>query len=494
MTNEISVRYFAKTILAGLTLALSASFLTPMVSTSLIPSAQAAGCGDASDFGCDSSGGTAPGPGPVGTTPPVQGGGGGSNNTGTVRPNLDWRVVRGPDTAGGSLRCVRDDGKAALSVDYYYKRVTALGESATVGPNLPGTWKFSSYFPGYGYYWDTFAYNHRVCLYPPRTYTTTAICVIKSFGSVDKVLPSRKNLDTDTAYSDYSRGAPNDYNACVSSNSWARPSAPIGEWGIYHSTAVTTVRTATVEVAYTQNEETGVTPPRKIIDLSAPYELSPKTATASSDCAVPFATPARPVLDFTEGPCSEENSRNPSFRCVAPPVQFDQSDGVGSRVGSNASNSMQFMRDGDPKFLRFNQSVTGSGITVNGYKTTFLRSGTPWSSSKLYNNNFFELSRTDGGSTILSREGGSKSPTYSGRVNEVFHRGFSAGESGAPTLLSQKIDWSGTRTVTTATITGIDGRTGNMTWVASTAQVPTSGSCTQTATMEYIRAIGDAVR
>lgn len=494
MTNETSLKHYSKVILAGLALALSASFLSPLASTvPLTPAHAAGGCGDAGGFGCGSDAGTGGGSGPAlgggggGTTPPKQGGDTGGGAPGV--PDDTWKVVYG----NGSSCPVRDDGKAAIRTDYYYKKQLALGFSETEGPVGFGG-SFSHYVAGEGYYWESWIYQApRVCRYPPRTYLTTATCVIKSDGSVDMVAPNRKNLARATSYSGYTQGS-RDYNSCVTSKSMARPTAKIVEYGKYTSTAVSTVQTATVEISISPDETTGVTPGPRIVGLTPPYQLAPKTATASSDCAVPFATPARNVIDFTEAPCAEGRTAHPTFQCVQPLVRFDQSDGRGSQVGTHPNNSMQFMRDGDPKFLRFNQSVTGTGIAVSGYKTTFLRSGTPWNSSRMYNNNDFELSLTEKGSTILTQSGGSRTQTFDGRVNEVFHRAYSAGVSGAPTQLTQKIDWTGTRRVTTATITGIDGRTGLMTWVSSTANVPTSGACNQTATLEYIRAIGDAVR
>lgn len=495
MPNEKSVKRYTKVLLAGLAVALSAAFLTPLASTtSLAPAFANGGCGGPAGFGCDAGAGTVGNPPVQSTTPPPSqggntGGGGGSvGGGGTVRPNLDWKVAYGD----GSACPRRDDGKAAIRTDYYYKKETAKGESRTVGPAGFG-WTFSAYIPGYGYYWDAWVYQYRECRYPPRTYTTTATCILSSYGTVNQLKPRQRVLDTKISPSAYTRGSGN-IDACRNSKSVAWAKAEITERGYYTSTAVSTATTVTILVPYTPDETTGVTPAPYVIAETAPYPLSPKAATGTQTCHG-WNSPALPgITDWSDNPCGPDKSNNPTFQCVAPQVLFDKTDANGFQTGSHPSNSMQFMRDGEPKFIRFNQGVTGSGITVKSYKTTFYRSGTPWDSSKSYYKNLFDLSLKANGPTILTQESGSRSKTFDGRVNEVFHRGYSAGVSGKPTVITQRIDWSGTRTMASVKVIGTDGRTGQMLTIPITVQIPTSGTCQQSVSLEYIRAIGDAVR
>lgn len=506
MTDVLTLTKTTKIVSSAFFLALFASMLMALYSP--LPSAQASGCGDVGSFGCETGAPPSGGGNNGGGGNPTPGPGGGSNGggqtpgTGGSQPPRDpyGKVVR---TMGSSGCAVRDDGRAAVGADNFYSKifdygaddVTPPGGSAGGALGLP--WVYQAYIPGFGFLWEAEIFVSKTCLYPPRTYLTTATCVISSTANVSMVAPQSKSLATKTTTSGYSQGSTN-YNACINSNTRAGVGVALDEYGMYTSTAVSRAQIATVEVAYTANEATGEFPAPKIIALSAPFSMAPRSATASVDCANGFRTPGVNRSDWSENACSSANSNNPTFICRTPAVLVDVAEGNRARSMKAVGNggSLQLMRDGKSRLVQFNQSVTGSSIKVDSIRTRFIRSenSTPWNSGGTYTKNLFELRSSEGGGSVLSRERGTSTPSYTFNRKDIFAVGYSASEFGAPTRITQAFHWKGTRTIRSATITSIDGRTGAITAVPTTRTVPTNGNCEQTVNLEYVRPIGDSIR
>lgn len=490
------------------------AFMLAMVSTSfsvLVPSAVspafASGCGGQGDFGCDT--GTAPAPGnnsPGGSTgsnpspaPPSTGGGGntggGGGNSAPADPNT--RVTRIYDAG----RCdVRGDGKAAIARDVYTHKIYGYGPDEETSPPGGYAWEYQGYSPGYGYSYTAWKSGRTECLYPPRTYFTDETCFISSTAVVDRVRPTKARLASKTTSSGYSYGS-TDYNACVNSHSRAGVGVSIDDYGYYRSNAYSRAVIAKVEISITPNEVTGVTPGPKIVALSAPFITAPKAATASLDCNRGFSTPGVLLTNYTEEDCSSQNSKNPSYRCVANPVLFNISNDPKKELlkSFNAQNSIQFMRDGVPRKTVFGQSITGSSIKVNSYTTQFFRdkNSSPWDTRNGavygWKGNIFQMRTSADGKSIFPEGAGTKSKVLKGKVNDTWTLANTASNPGQPTIVTQKVQWTGTRTIQSARITEVNGETGKISWVPTTVVVPTTGSCSQTASMEYVRAIGDVV-
>jgi hypothetical protein len=324
--------------------------------------------------------------------------------------------------------------------------------------------------------------------------------------------PQSKLLATKTSTSGYSQGS-TDYNACMSSNSKVKLGVAINEKGFYASQAYSMAQIATIEVAYTADGLTGQIPPPKIIGLSGVFQTAPKNATGSLHCSAGWQSPGVHHGDWTETPCSSQNSKNPSYVCSADPVLYNgRNFGMGTVV--------QSMRDGKDNELVWNQGISGAGITVDPskFKTTFKRSADsgPWDKNAPADYNLIQLDVKNGAGAREAnalKSDGLNTRTFNGRVNTAYLMGFTAANMREQkdalgnfvmkdgqrvwvpqsTDISQVLAWSGTRQMQSVVITEIDAANGTMTATPTTITVPTSGLCSQTASVEFIRAIGDTI-
>lgn len=501
MVSKSASRTHSKKTIAGLLLAAVVS-----VGFVALPAAPALadGCNSGqSAFGCGS--GTEPPP-PVNgsgnlppTSPPAVGGGGG-----TILPVTQTVDRRVPDPANNCP--VRDDGKASLGADYIFDTQWATSTGGPEDyPNGDPSWLYQYSTPNGQYFFQRTVFLHRDCLYPPRTYFTTAQCIISSSASVSLVNTAPGNGATPgiikqaTAMSGYPEGS-TDYNACVNSSSRVNPHAALTVYGYYTASAVSQAQTALVEVAYTPDDVTGAVPAPKIVSLSGVYNLTPVSTNGSLECSN-FYTPGHPNADFTETPCSDQNTKNggASYQCVQEQPLFDSTVGPHEAlIPFPANNTIDGLNDGNPQHIQFSQKPTGEFITVNSYDTYFTRdaSSTPWKAGVGPQDNVFTLNTMKTGITghnMFNNFDGTKSPFSSGQVDDVWATSISAGSIGSPTKISQVLQWSGTKTVNSVEITSIDVLTGEFTYTTKQVQVPTTGQCKQTISINYVRSIGDVV-
>jgi hypothetical protein len=300
----------------------------------------------------------------------------------------------------------------------------------------------------------------------------------------------------------------------MSSNSKVKLGVAINEKGFYASQAYSMAQIATIEVAYTADGLTGQIPPPKIIGLSGVFQTAPKNATGSLHCSAGWQSPGVHHGDWTETPCSSQNSKNPSYVCSADPVLYNGHNfGMGTVI--------QSMRDGSDNELVWNQGVSGAGINVDPskYSATFNRSAEsgPWDKSLSANNNLIQLDVKNAAGareTKALKSDGLTTRTFAGRVNTAYLLGFTASnqiekkdalgnvvkdKNGQPVWIPQATDitqvlaWAGTRTMTSVVIVETDASNGIMTATPTTITVPTSGLCSQTASVVFIRAIGDTI-
>lgn len=499
MVSKSASRARTKKTISGLLLAAVVSIGLTVVP---VAPALAAGCSSGqANFGCGAGAAPPPAGGnsgsPAPASPPAPSAGGG----GTILPVTQTVDRRVPDPANNCP--VRDDGAAPLGADYIFDTQWA---STTGGPkdypNGSPSWIYQYSTPNGTYFFQRTVFLHRNCLYPPRTYFTTAQCIISSTATINLLRSANfsgvRVIKQASASSGYTQGS-TDYSACVNSNARVDPRATLTEYGYYTATAVSKAQTALVEVAYTPNDVTGVIPAPKIVSLSGVYNLTPVSTSGSLECSG-FFTPGSKNADFTETPCSDQNktSGGASYQCVQGQPLFDSTVGAGSEnlIPFPASNSIQGLKDGNPKHIVFSQKPVGASITVNSYDTFFTRdaSSTPWKSGVGPQGNLFTLNTKKtgiNGHNIFNNTDGTKSPFTSGQANDVWATSIEAGSSSAPTKLTQVLQWKGTKTVNSVEITSIDVLSGKFTYTTKTIQVPTTGQCKQTVAINYVRTTGD---
>lgn len=501
MSNTLAVQQFSRghrILLAGIFVA----FLLSLFSLA-VPNAAFA-CSGAMICGGTGTGGSTPPPGSPTGSPQQQIV---KDKGGVLAPSkpaapvvqrplgLDQASLYRSWTQTGSIApcAIRDDGKAAIKAINTYG--TYILES--VGGQSPGAgWISAGSAPNGTYYWEKTTLISVACKYPPRVYYSTIMCSISQTVQANQVAPSRKVLATRTTGTGYAENA-GSLNSCYGAYGNVFLNQPITEYGYYDIYTWQRMQAVRVEIAYTPNEVTGVLPAPKIVSRSAAYNTSPFLAqTASLDCQNGFLTPGKSRTDWTETPCNK--IANPTYTCAPQPIQFDVADGTAVSMRATGNGFIQLMRDGKARKAVFDQRPSGATVTVNAgrYKTTFHRAAdsTPWKSSALFNKNLFDLSATATGTSILSQENGTKSPTYSGKKNDVWFTAIDASDASKPTKVTQQLNWAGTRTIRSGTIISINANTGAISWAPRTVTVPTSGVCNQTASVEYVRSIGDVVR
>jgi len=209
--------------------------------------------------------------------------------------------------------------------------------------------------------------------------------------------------------------------------------------------------------------------------------------TGSLDCKNGWSSPSLNAPSFwTDAGC--EGNYQSSYVCKKPAVQVDVSDTKARYWKSVPTNqTIQMMRDGERREVKFSQEISGKNITVKSIKTQFTRSGTPWDSSQKLNKNLLEMRTTSG----LGLKNAGATGVQNGNVSSVFVMGYQASNPNGQTKIGQKLTWTGTKKVKSAKITSVDSDKGTVTTQSTTVVVPTSGECTQEIGLQYIRSIGD---
>ncbi len=485
-------------LFVGFSLALGSSLLAPSAAYAdgwpVIGGDNGTDPGPGAQNPIDNVGGKPLTPGP---NPGAGPGGPGSGEIGHGNPNLvvEWYV-------GASCGSKVIDGKTYYGTPRQFYAITKvlMGNSTVDDSEHP---------PNYGKDWYIFDINSagqitwigkvakgpQECIYPTVNITRAdQTCSIYAQIQVRMTSPKRKDEPVVTAYTPYREGS-KDWNSCASSRSRAfvaSTSKAITEYGYYELHGKERYVNMNKKITSVTNPVTGAVTRTEEITLGTPY--TPRgwhlINTLSMDCKNGARTPGVMQNDWTEAPCQGTGSGK-SHVCKADPIQYDTSDGTGTSMTSVGTKKIQFLRDGKARKMVFNQSIVGPTVTVNSYKTKFLRSSdsTPWDSSKAYNKNLFSLTKDGSTNNILNAGNGTSSPTYSGRANTVFAQGYYASEQNAPTKITQQINWTGTRTIQSVKIDGMSSN-GQIMLSKITVKVPTSGVCTNTGTIDYVRAIG----
>lgn len=436
--------------------------------------------------------GVIPSPGPV--TIPMPGSGNGDKKS--------WKTVWG---SGVDVRC----------------GTSAYGDSLGIKVQMAEQWMTAETAPYSGFPWnragiafdapepepDSYWWTRTIptgsyeCIWPPAFQYVSAECIISTSANIQEVRPGNIVLDSRTVYSGYTLGS-TDRNACTQSKSSIALNANITRYSIVEARAVSQAARVTFKVYTQAHPQTGVVPATEVVGIIGPYNLTPKTASLSVSCRSVSNPADYSLTDFTDNMCNP-STWNPSYQCNANPVLFDTS-GAGSTsptMNSFPGNSVQFVKQqtaNNGKQITFSQNPGGAGITVNSYKTRFDRSAdsTPWDSSLSASKNLVELDAVNPGGSVSENilKNGTSSGWLSSKINDTKFIAYGASDNGSPTKISQILEWTGTRVVNSATITGINPLTGAINTAATTTTVPTSGMCTQTATIDMVRTIGDTVK
>ena len=345
----------------------------------------------ASGLGIGDSGGTGGGAGSGNssgggaTAPPTSGGGGGGTAPSTIR--VDRRV---PDPANNCDP--RDDGARAIGADYIFNTEYTISYSSPAEFQGINGWIYDFASSNGTYFFHRETFLKRNCLYPSRTTNVVMQCIIKSDAEIMMTAPSVKYLGTATGYSGWSAGS-NDIEGCKNSRSRVNIYSEMSEDGFYEARALTTSQNITVKVSITANDATGTFDAPEVVGHSAIYAGVPRYNSASLDCMNGPRSPGIRLTDYSGSQCSSQNSTTPLYQCIADPVkmQFQDQPGVVAY-----GNDFQGMKDNRWQRLDFNQSVSGSSITVNSLKTRYERSAlsTPWDASDSANYNDFHLYRS----------------------------------------------------------------------------------------------------
>lgn len=459
---------------------------TSIVSLGLASPAHASDCSGAVLCG-DVGGGSSPAPTPPGPKPPGSGGGGGGGGGSTTPVDPYAWTVR--STAWTELCPVRNDGKKAKGTAYHYTKVFDYSSDENTPPDSKYNWTLRGSFPGKGWAWERNINTGKTCLYPSRTYFKTVKCSIRYFVAVDKTAPDRKRLAEANKGTGYTENSKN-YSACVNSAGRAQTQVPVDEYGFYSVKTWQRAQNARVEVAYTKDEWDGSMAAPKIVSLSPAYNTSPKQGmTGSLDCKNGWSSPGIMAKDYWTDENCVGNAVS-SYVCSAPMVRVDASDVGKARMLRNVSGDIQLMRDGKPRLVWFQQDARGNSITIQRYKNHFERTGTPWDFKLPVNKNLVELrsSSTSGGILKTATETGVKQ----GKGGQVWVSGYHASNPGGKTQLTHHLVWEGTKKVQSVSITEINPNDGTIITTPRTVIVPTSGSCSQSVGLQYIRSIGDA--
>lgn len=450
---------------------------------------------------CAGDGGNAPQPGP--TPPPGVPSPGVPNPGGQPNPGHPgdggsggYPVTRTWEAGSGSC-AIRANGGAEKSQSALGRYVFHSTERRTMsGPNNRPEgdgWVKIFHYVGDGTpdsvpgsVWERQVFVGQECIYPPATYMTIERCYLSTTVNLYMTEPSNRLYSTKTSNSNYSLGS-SDLNACINSRAYASIQSGLNSYGFYKINSSHRMANVNVEVALEAHPLTGVWPAPKIISTASVYTTGEKTlATASLHCRHGFQNPGVRHGDWTDASCI-----NFSYFCPKINPQIEVSDIGATKKMRSFSDKIQLVRDGKTRELIFGSAnVTGTNVSVSSYKTRFVRSGSPWDNTKSYSKNLFELSTSSSakGSSLSVSSGGATN-WINGKINSVFTRGYYASDA-TPTTLTQEIKWTGTRSIRSGVIASVNPDTGGITYTHRYINVPTSGTCSQTVSLDYVRAVG----
>lgn len=466
-------------------IALAGALLVPTL-TMNAPDAQAAGCG-AMNL-CDETGS------PSAPSKPSPGGNPPSKPKPSKPPTSDyydgsnWKFVYSklyvPDKCS-----VRGDGAKPVVLKIAYREI--YKNTAEKTPPSTHAWKYEGFFPMSGakpHSWSRYAHQSSTCLYGSAFVTKTVTCNISNSVSLNKIRPNAKTLKAVTKKTGFKEGSKN-YNSCLSSVGGVSVSVPVTEYGTYSTSTWKRAQTMTVKLPVTANQYTGTFDKMEVVNVSPAFNTAPrKGMTGSLDCKNGWKSPAiaQPKYWTDEG-C--EGNYATSYRCDAPGVKVDVSNtGKARSMKTMNSGILELLNDGKPRLIDFNQKISGANIKINSTSSRFTRSGSPWDSSLSLNKNLLEISNTAKGNSIWKDSG--STAWVSGNRGDIYLSSIQASNPGSHTKLTHELKWTGTKKQSSVKIVEINADTGSVITQGTTVTVPTSGSCSQSVNLKYLRVVG----
>lgn len=416
------------------------------------------------------------------------GGGGGSGDV--VDDGSTWQIYYSKSWT--STCSVRSDGAKPVRLKLAYKQIyknTALKEKPD-----QYTWKYEGYFPMSGakpHSWSRFAFQYEKCLYASAYVTKTLTCNINASVSLNMRAPEKKVLMQRTGKTGYKENSAS-YENCKKSVGDVMAGMTPERYGFYDTYTWKRAQQMTIKVPVTKNEYTGSYDKLKVEGVSPAYNTSPRLGmTLSLDCKNDYSIPGIMLAKFwSESAC--EGNKVTSYVCSAPNVMVNVADtGKSARMKSvKNGQTLELLNDGKARLIKFDQKITGNNIKINSYQHRYLRSGSPWDSSMSLNKNLVELSKTTTGKSIWKNSG--ETAWATGKGGNIYLTSIQASNPGSSTKLTHEVKWTGTKTIESVRIDSINAETGKINLKPVTIKVPTSGSCSQTVNLKYIRTIGDA--
>jgi hypothetical protein len=427
-------------------------------------------------------------------SPPADYGGGGYTSTpsggqATVSDGSQWIYVWGQ-----SGTCALDaNGEANIGVAHHIKREEAYTNGVDQVP--PGSgWTYLGYYPddgGNGAYWTRLlSLSGVICVYKPQNSAVSdpIQCVLSTTATIDRVRPTTARLGTGYATSGYTVGS-QDLQACRNSQSSVFIDTNVNEYSIVEAQASSKAVWTTWRTYPGTDPRTGAAFAPTLVYTSGVMDINPQRDSLSIACWGKSHPADYSIGDFTDEPCSPHRSTNPSTQCNASPILFDlrpvwEKD---EDMRSVPADSMEYVVNaiGNPgRKLLFNQNPSGAGVTINSYRTQYTT-----------NTNYttLDLLRQNSTQEDVLVDKKVKTAWFSGKQNAVQLQFQGALNRDEPMKLSQILEWSGTREVSSAGGITVHPITGQMGYADTTATVPTSGSCISTATIGIMRPIGDII-
>lgn len=323
------------------------------------------------------------------------------------------------------------------------------------------------------------------CYYLPLYRDERTTCVLNVSVNIQMTVPTSRVLASKSQNTAYN--ANRTLANCEASNTHIGVSAPFREFGRYRGTGDALIQACSIRRYLTAHGETGIKPDDELIDCGTPYHTYPTPRKWELTCAGFREGWTSGMPKWTLEDCGAGSS-TPRYSC---------SDPGRNTVDGTATNNATLFRDGAAHKVRYGKSeVRGSGITINSVSTTITRdaSSTPWGHAGNYANanaanKEFQILRN--GTSMLSTA--TRTRVMSGYAQDFELRSVWASESGKPTITQADYFHNLTYRMTSARITGYDGRTGEADIERITVSVPTTAHCySNKLTTNFVRAVNDS--
>lgn len=421
--------------------------------------------GDNTGGGNGNGGGSGGGNNGGGSSNPGGGGGGGGNPGPPSRPQDTVYFTRTFDyRAGGAGSAIEQRARAACAPSD-----TRIG--ATIN------WSHRIYREEGTIVQNSTEVHSVTCHDLSITYSNET-CIHSGRAWIDQTVPNKRRIASQRVTSAFANGSTS-VDACRSSTVRVSLNATPTAFGRYLATGQTYRVAATYKHTYDPLRGTSTT---ELYRVGSPYVSNQVTQRLQITCSGwSQSWTGNPSWNFTD--CGPDRGGN-LYRCVP------SENGVPSlSIDGTTTNSATLFRDGKAKNVRWNVLRPSDNFTINSATTRVTRGGTPWaeglSGTVSPSNANFSFARKANGGSVLSNSSGTG--WMSGSNGNFYAKGFWASQSGQPTTLTPRWNYTGSMMITVPVIHSFDGSSFSIgsTQVRITSQALCTGP---TATINYVRA------